>query len=1021
MQVKFANRESSNQTGQIKSISKYEMLYIPKSISANKRIYLKSRIIESKANHIVNVSYFNGSGLCYANNGQPVNNQNQRIRLDSAQLIKQNSEHIIQRVSRILVTFVVCLWWISSIVFVHGGHSVSNGIIHTNESITTSQPIKWPWSTAPSNSLMNHTGASTPNRTSIRSHNTHAMRTSGVHLGERMRQSVSSMHALNAWNSDEQNIDDHVDDGNGTSEGHQQQPQQRQQFGISIITRSKKTNPNASFSLDLFKHTGNVQRHNTTLNSLAHESNRIPDAIRESLHHHHSVIKRFRALVTKRYHFLAHEIKDNSSISIPPIHRATQAANIATVTSNVRPIEPPLKHLIYVLTKIDQPSSSVERNQRIHEIAHKQTPRQSINANVAKNSRKIFNVINRTKVLWRDFHHKHFNRSGLIGHTNHKRTFKRSIDLQAQSSQPTTQTPFDDHFFHSKLQNYYFLYQIDNISNYNNHFDLLNSPINNDATQIQINQQRIQFSNGQIDNALIDATKSDFLQYNPYKLNFYDKPSNHIKRILLAKIASMCLNCADGTDPPVKIYVLSRFIPLTEIAANLNHPISTAAVDRKGNSTQELQRPIFTASDKHLSNRKKRFPYDFSSLTNSLRNYPKIADLLSNLSLSEISDQATIQFNYRNENGQSSGTLANKLQVIIDQLADGSKNRSSHETASATLLQLIDANATLNAAHSVHAFPKSLKISNFTRNHVSASAAIAATMPMQRNATTPTISNSNSSPISTFEHYIRIISSRNLNNRNNYAIQTKTTTTTTTTKTDGNKMKSFNFQQKHLLQKFQRVKKQQQIIKLFTTNHRFIHNDMNDNNINGNGNAASQFNDTNIVKNYKLNFTLNENNCTMDGLNANESNAMRGKCKAEKSKRAGPRAHADRKMDRNIKEKTVLTSSKEQTNVENVTESIQITKSKKVKRNERVVTAQHQQSINENSRKSNALNSYLMRLESIKYQILMKLGLKQKPNITNTLPKHVIMETLYRAEDSPQSNGMTFRRTISIEIHTFLS
>lgn len=80
-----------------------------------------------------------------------------------------------------------------------------------------------------------------------------------------------------------------------------------------------------------------------------------------------------------------------------------------------------------------------------------------------------------------------------------------------------------------------------------------------------------------------------------------------------------------------------------------------------------------------------------------------------------------------------------------------------------------------------------------------------------------------------------------------------------------------------------------------------------------------------------------------------------------------------------------------------VTESIQIIKNNnsKVKKND----AQ--------ARSSNTMNSYLMRLESIKYQILMKLGLKQKPNITNTLPKHVIMETLYRAKDtnSPKSNG----------------
>lgn len=41
-----------------------------------------------------------------------------------------------------------------------------------------------------------------------------------------------------------------------------------------------------------------------------------------------------------------------------------------------------------------------------------------------------------------------------------------------------------------------------------------------------------------------------------------------------------------------------------------------------------------------------------------------------------------------------------------------------------------------------------------------------------------------------------------------------------------------------------------------------------------------------------------------------------------------------------------------------------------------------------------------LRLEAIKRQILSKLGLRQKPNVTHSLPKEVIMQTLYRAEDS---------------------
>lgn len=40
-----------------------------------------------------------------------------------------------------------------------------------------------------------------------------------------------------------------------------------------------------------------------------------------------------------------------------------------------------------------------------------------------------------------------------------------------------------------------------------------------------------------------------------------------------------------------------------------------------------------------------------------------------------------------------------------------------------------------------------------------------------------------------------------------------------------------------------------------------------------------------------------------------------------------------------------------------------------------------------------------LRLEAIKKQILQKLGLRQKPNVTNSLPKEIIWQTLYRAED----------------------
>lgn len=46
-----------------------------------------------------------------------------------------------------------------------------------------------------------------------------------------------------------------------------------------------------------------------------------------------------------------------------------------------------------------------------------------------------------------------------------------------------------------------------------------------------------------------------------------------------------------------------------------------------------------------------------------------------------------------------------------------------------------------------------------------------------------------------------------------------------------------------------------------------------------------------------------------------------------------------------------------------------------------------------------------IRLEAIKRQILSKLGLRQKPNITHSLPRELILETLSRAEDSEVLSG----------------
>lgn len=52
------------------------------------------------------------------------------------------------------------------------------------------------------------------------------------------------------------------------------------------------------------------------------------------------------------------------------------------------------------------------------------------------------------------------------------------------------------------------------------------------------------------------------------------------------------------------------------------------------------------------------------------------------------------------------------------------------------------------------------------------------------------------------------------------------------------------------------------------------------------------------------------------------------------------------------------------------------------------------------------------RLEAIKFQILLKLGLKKKPNVTNTLPKQFIFDTLRRSGDpmmNPNDYTMLFQ------------
>lgn len=42
----------------------------------------------------------------------------------------------------------------------------------------------------------------------------------------------------------------------------------------------------------------------------------------------------------------------------------------------------------------------------------------------------------------------------------------------------------------------------------------------------------------------------------------------------------------------------------------------------------------------------------------------------------------------------------------------------------------------------------------------------------------------------------------------------------------------------------------------------------------------------------------------------------------------------------------------------------------------------------------------LLRIETIKHQLLSKLGLRAKPNVTSTIPRDVLLQTLYRSEEA---------------------
>lgn len=68
---------------------------------------------------------------------------------------------------------------------------------------------------------------------------------------------------------------------------------------------------------------------------------------------------------------------------------------------------------------------------------------------------------------------------------------------------------------------------------------------------------------------------------------------------------------------------------------------------------------------------------------------------------------------------------------------------------------------------------------------------------------------------------------------------------------------------------------------------------------------------------------------------------------------------------------------------------------------------QKQQKRKKYNLKKNNLNSDIIRLESIKHQILSKLGLKHKPNVTQLFPKQVIIDTIMRAGEKNFDDKLT--------------
>lgn len=95
-----------------------------------------------------------------------------------------------------------------------------------------------------------------------------------------------------------------------------------------------------------------------------------------------------------------------------------------------------------------------------------------------------------------------------------------------------------------------------------------------------------------------------------------------------------------------------------------------------------------------------------------------------------------------------------------------------------------------------------------------------------------------------------------------------------------------------------------------------------------------------------------------------------------------------------------LSSSKKQQNKQKQQKPLAIVHSKR----KPIKHTRHQK---RQKRKKSNLNSDVIRLESIKHQILSKLGLKHKPNVTQYYPKQVIIDTIMRAGEKNFNDKLT--------------